>query len=314
MKTIKAQKHILNFYLAIFTTILFCLAFLIAILIAINILATSGFEIMKLIALLACLLVFAVMIDMLIGYLKNAPVVSVTEQYISVGKEKYPLADILHIDLTGKFPFGYNGVIPKEGMLIEFSTGQKIYLFDSIYSNLWQIKQFLEQQVILRQAGEQLQNTTHLSDRSFIGDTRVFDQNQFISTIGIMAWGELAIFLLLSLVGNVHFILSMITAFTGILLLIFISSRMHYFKISDEGILIKCHNLFWIKQYYKLDDIKQIVFEKHRGSTRGIRIITNDFKTKLYYGATLKAKTWVEMKELLKSNGVTIRKEPIEFS
>lgn len=308
MKTIRSKKHILNYYLAIIFTSLFCIAIALIIFWGITVLVRSDFQIKKIAVLIIMLLMFIAIVNNLISYLKYTPLVTINEQHICVKKEQYRLEDIIHIDLTGKMPYGKKGAIRKEGMAIEFNTGEKVYLFDEMYSNLWQIKLFLEQVAIEKQPYKEPRKFVHNPDSVYVGEVAFFDRNQFMSVIGIAAWSFSVFYLLIALIPNNNFWWVAIWTTVALAFFILFSSAMHYFEISEQYLRVRCHNLFWIKRLYKLDDIRQVVFEKHRGSTRGIRIITNDFKMKIYRASTLKANTWIEMKEMLESKGVPIRR------
>jgi hypothetical protein len=60
-----------------------------------------------------------------------------------------------------------------------------------------------------------------------------------------------------------------------------------------------------------LTDIKEVVFETQGKQPNCMRIITKDFRNRLYPAGTLRDKTWLEMKRQLESNGVSVRNECI---
>ena len=77
-------------------------------------------------------------------YFKNVPSAAVNFEGISIGKRNYYWSDIKDITLTGKQPFRYLFNWPMEGAKLTLNDGGKLYLFDDMYSNLWQVKLFLQ--------------------------------------------------------------------------------------------------------------------------------------------------------------------------
>lgn len=63
------------------------------------------------------------------------------------------------------------------------------------------------------------------------------------------------------------------------------------------------------KKAFRLNEIKEIVFETRHNMPNCLRIITNDFKTKLYPAGTLRDRTWLALKERLESHDISVRNE-----
>jgi hypothetical protein len=60
-----------------------------------------------------------------------------------------------------------------------------------------------------------------------------------------------------------------------------------------------------------LADIKEVVYETQGKQPNCMRIITNDFRNKLYPAGTLRDKTWLDLKDKLEKKGITVRNECI---
>jgi len=86
---------------------------------------------------------------------------------------------------------------------------------------------------------------------------------------------------------------------------------MHYFVLANDYFVVKNHNFIWLKKYYRLKDIKEIVFETQGKQPNCLRVITNDFRNKLYPAGTLRDKNWLELKEELEKKGISVRNECI---
>ena len=209
------------------------------------------------------------------------------------------------------------GSAPTESAFLLFNNGIKIILFDKMYSNISEIKLFLEQVVLNKQEEYNPKKITkiHRNEIRFEKE-ETFKRNQFLSFSGIFLWGSIAffIFLVLSDERNPPLINSII-AVSGWVAFMFamFSWHMYYFGLTKEHLIIRNHNYPWITKIYQLSDIKEVVFEHPYGTKLPdcMRVITIDYRTKLYPAQTLRNKTWLKMKRELEKNGVKVRNECI---
>ena len=86
---------------------------------------------------------------------------------------------------------------------------------------------------------------------------------------------------------------------------------MHYFGLTKDYLVVRNHNFIWKVKIFRLTDIKEVVFETQGKQPNCMRIITKDFRNKLYPAGTLRDKTWLEMKRQLESKGINVRNECI---
>lgn len=246
-------------------------------------------------------------------YYKNAPAIQVDIQTISFGKETFSLCDLQQIAFTGKRNFPYVISFPMEAATLQFSDGRIKYIFDDMYENAWQIKSFLKQVVIDKKSFAE--QSTQRIDKSELDrewyDT--FKGNQFTSLRGISLWGLVGLFLYMLITGSK-------TPTKGLLIFFvvfcafwffFHSWLMHYFKVSQNYFVVKNHNLFWKRKAYSVHDIQEIVFETQGKMPNCLRVITKDFRNKLYPAGTLRNKTWLALKDKLESHNIKVRNECI---
>jgi hypothetical protein len=66
-----------------------------------------------------------------------------------------------------------------------------------------------------------------------------------------------------------------------------------------------------MRKIYRNKDIKEIVFETRDKMPNCLRIITDDFRNKIYPAATLRDKTWLNLKTKLEAKGIIVRNECI---
>jgi hypothetical protein len=246
-------------------------------------------------------------------YYKNAPKIQIDDSNITFNHQTFPLSDLEHIELTGKRNFPYLFSFPMEAATLQFKDGQTKYIFDDMYENTWQFKSFLKQVVIDKKNFSTL--AVYFIDQSEL-DSEYYDTfkgNQFTSLRGILLWGSIGFFSYTVLTSKkTHNTTSLLVyVFACVFWFFMLSLTMDYFKVSQNFLVIKNHNLWWRKKAYRLSEIKEIVFETRGRMPNCLRVITNDFRNKLYLAATLSDKTWFALKDKLENNNITVRNECI---
>lgn len=246
-------------------------------------------------------------------YYKNAPKIQVDNTIISFNNQSFVLTDLERIELTGKRNFPYLVDFPMEAATLQFKDGQTKYIFDDMYENAWELKSFLQQVVVDKKGfAEQEHQPIEKSEL----DNEFYDTykgNQFTSLRGISLWGLVGLFVYMLLTSSrtptkglwVFFIVFASFWF------FFHSWLMHYFEVSQNYLVVKNHNLIWKTKAYRLRDIKEIVFETQGKMPNCLRVITKDFRNKLYPAATLIDKTWLELKSKLENRNIKVRNECI---
>ena len=86
---------------------------------------------------------------------------------------------------------------------------------------------------------------------------------------------------------------------------------MHYFELSKNYFVVRNHYFWWIKDIYKSSEIEIIVYESQGKQPNSLRIITKNYKRKLYPAGTLNDKKWLEMKTKLERQNIEVRNECI---
>jgi len=140
-----------------------------------------------------------------------------------------------------------------------------------------------------------------------------FKGNQLMSIHGILMWGLIGFFLYLILSKDTLPPIGALIFFGALGIFWFVSNSwlMNFFGVSHDYFVIKNHNFIWKKKLYKINNIKEVVFETQGKMPNCLRIITKDFRNKLYPAATLRDKTWLELKRTLEKRGIKVRNECI---
>lgn len=246
-------------------------------------------------------------------YYRNAPNIRVDNQLISFNNETFSLADVQHIELTGKRNFPYLFSFPMEAATLRFKDGQTKYIFDDMYENAWQLKSYLKHVLVDKKSFTE-QDTKQIEKSELESEWYdTYKDNQFTSLRGISLWGLVSFFAFMQLTkgkapssGGWIFLVVF-----GIFWFVFHSWLMHYFEVSQSYFVVKNHNLIWKKKAYRLSDIKEIVFETQGKMPNCLRVITKDFRNKLYPAGTLRDRTWLELKDKLESHNIRVRNECI---
>lgn len=314
MKKIETQRHPLKFY----ATIVFGFLFLFAlgsftIFIGLENEASDQSKhkhvVLPIMGSIVCLLA----IWMVYSYWKNSPKIIIDKTNVKIGNETFRLNSIKDVILTGKMPFRFIINFPMEGTAILFDNGREKILFDDMYSNSYEVKSFLEQVIINKQEFKTSTIKKINKNELRFENTEKFIGNQFTSLRGISLWGLIGFFTILIIgketsmkLGGVIFF-SLLGAFWFLLHY----WLMHYFELTRKFLIVRNHIFIWKMKIYDLSDIKEVVFETQGNQPNCMRIITNNFKNKLYPAGTLRNKTWLEMKKRLETRGVKVRNECI---
>lgn len=244
-------------------------------------------------------------------YFKNAPIITTDGERITFGSESFLLKDIEDIYLTGKVPFRYIFLFPMEGMTLNFKDGTSKYIYDDIYINSSHLKSFLDQVVVKKKPYFEQDNFEIKSDTIDVSSAEVFKGTPVFSLRGLNIIGLIGFFIYLSVFRVKNIPIGFLIGFSLFSLLwIYLNARlMNYVKLTDEYLIINNHILVWKKSIYKIHDIKEIVFETQRKAPYSLRVITKDFRNKLYPAATLRDKTWLHLKGKLEVKKVKVRNE-----
>jgi len=246
-------------------------------------------------------------------YWKNSPKITIDKYNIQIGDQTFHLKDIKDVALTGKMPFRFIIRFPMEGTAILFNDGTERFLFDDMYSNSFEVKLYLDQVFVKKQEYKPaLINKIRKKELRF-ERKETFKGNQFTSLRGISLWGILGLitFLIFSNLQSLLFVPLIFLSAIGTFWFTVHSWLMHYFGLTKDYFVVRNHNFIWMVKIYRLTDIKEIVFESQGKQPNCLRIITTDFRNKLYPAGTLRDKTWLYLKAQLESKGITVRNECI---
>ena len=314
MKEIQSRRHPFKFYLSILFGSLFFLALGTALLFIFFKELNSGELKPKVYFLpLASLCVYILAFYTVYKYFKNAPIIKLDEQVISIGNTKYYWSNVKKIELSGKWNFPYILYFPMEAFEIIFNNGTSKVIFDDMYSNSWEIKSFIKFVILEKNQVQSIKSSTITYEEVKFDNFEIFKGNQFTSLRGISLWSVIGFFILLMLSKNKVPEINAIIFLTSLSLLWFIlhSYMMNYFMCSNNYFIIKNHNLLWKSKIFKLSEIKEIVFETQGKQPNSLRVITKDFRNKLYLAGTLRDHDWLELKSKLEKNNIQVRNECI---
>ncbi|MBE2288826.1 MAG: hypothetical protein IAE95_04680 [Chitinophagaceae bacterium] len=246
-------------------------------------------------------------------YFKNTPVIKVDAEKICVGDRTLYWSEVSSIELSGKQAFQYLfGAEQMEGARFSASDGSVLHMIDHMYSNSWQIKQFVQKVVVEKStdlAILPLSGTVKPEGNFSLEET--FSGSPVISLRGFMFWPFFLCmaFLVIIGVGSNQPGLLVFGIAMGLFWFALNAWLMHYFSVADEYIMVKNHLAFWKKSVYRFDAITEIVFETRYKMPVCLRVITKDFRSVLFPAGTLSTSTWLSLKDKLERSGVTVRNE-----
>lgn len=316
MKMIESKRHITNFYVSIAFVFLFCNAiggFLINFSFNEQEKIKQGNKTYILSAMGVLFVVFA--FYTIYQYFKNTPEIIIEKNKIFFNKETFKVDDIHFINLTCKVPFRYIINYPVEGFYIEFKNGKEKFIYNEMYSNIWEIKDYLKQVVVDKTEYKPIKRQEIEPNQVRNEQFAYYNNNQLLSFRGIMLFGLFVpiTYGLLFVPKNISITMIIFWLLFSVFWYIFNGWLMNYYGLSRNHFTIKNFFLPSKRKVYKLDDIVEIVFESQGQRPNGLRVITKSYESKLYIGATLYDDTWRELKKDLRKKNITVRDECIDF-
>jgi hypothetical protein len=244
-------------------------------------------------------------------YFKKSPKLIVTKKGITINKVYSYWNTVEQIYLTGKGSFLTSQI---ECLTIIIKDNKPIEIYDMFYQNIPKIKYFIQEIVINKKENieypERKNASIYIDNELFIP----YNGNPLFSFRGIFMWLIILLFTFIIYATNHQSTKIGVTLFIICFLVFWFSLNawmMHYFEISKNYFRITNHYFFWINKAYSFNEIKEIVFETQGKQPNTLRLITNDFNSKVFPAGSLNDKTWLEMKKELESKNIKVRNECI---
>jgi hypothetical protein len=273
-------------------------------------------------ALLSSLGSFAFGIYSVYRLYRLVPSVRVFDDGMRIRRRHFNWGDIAEIFFTGKQPFKYVSTTPVEGAMLLFKDGTKIFLYDSMYTNLWKIKAAVKKALETAGQYDQLltnagyppsrgtlanQTTQPLSATDVeMGEVTYFRGNQLLNFNGIVLWFVLVCIAVVIIVFD-NSVATVFLTLVAIGWFLFVSSTLHYFGVSDKCIIVRNHNLFWKKKVYRLTDIDSVECDFLNSSANSFAIFLKNLQMRRFLAPTLHPQDWVALIQLLESKNILIR-------
>ncbi|KGO88516.1 hypothetical protein Q765_01005 [Flavobacterium rivuli WB 3.3-2 = DSM 21788] len=83
----------------------------------------------------------------------------------------------------------------------------------------------------------------------------------------------------------------------------------YYVRLNDSYLIVKNHLFFWYSHVYYLTDIDEVIYETQSKQPNNLRIITKDYKNKVYGAGTLSDNTLRRLKRELEKRQIHVRNE-----
>lgn len=236
--------------------------------------------------------------------------------------KSYQWNEVNDIELTGKQFHKFLFVsMPIEATTFKFNDNSTLILWADYYRNTPDLRVVLERvDNLLKNKAKPLSSLDFGISRQIYSDNEVgfsaedeYNGNHILTFNGVCFYGFLIFMGYMVFQKPTVFLTNygalLSVSFATLVLCGTLSYQMHYFILTDKFLIAKNSIWFWRKDIYSLDNIREVVFETpHRLST-SMRVITKDFKTKLYPAGNLKDKTWKLLKDKLQSKEIKVRNE-----
>lgn len=254
------------------------------------------------------LLVYFIGFSFVKSYFKNSPKIILDFEKIKIKDKTYYWKDIQNVKMTGKKGFGLFSY-QMETTTLNFNNNTE-YIFDDMYSNSWEIKSFIKQIVVDKKDKFEV-SAIEIADIEIEKENfEEFKGSPFFSFRGIMLWSLILFFIFLLLKTSNLNSLKFFIPF-GLFWFSLNSYCMHYFELSKNYFMVRNHYFWWVKDIYKNSEIEIIVYESQAKQPNNLRVITKNYRRKIYPAGTLNDQKWLEMKTELERKNIKVRNECI---
>ncbi|CAN5483740.1 hypothetical protein BH11BAC5_BH11BAC5_52000 [soil metagenome] len=240
--------------------------------------------------------IFFYAILVIYNFIKNAPVVVFTSVSI-VFKHPFKTTEyfwesVHSITLCKKENYTYLkiGGTNMECLSLTFHEAGKIILWDHVYSNLAEIRCYLNDKVKqkISDAEPSLKDSTLM-----YAEKKVYGRNPLFSFSALSILIMFIIFSVSFLSKASHSNFSVVAfLFPAALYFCAIGTQMNYFVVDQGSFIIKNYVFRWKNIRYPLKEINQFAFESQYRRSNTLRVITKDFKSKKYPADSLGDKQW----------------------
>jgi len=225
-------------------------------------------------------------------------------------------SDIKKIELTGNSKVM---MLLMETTHLTLKNGKQIAIMASYYQNISAIRKSLDQVSVCLNAEEpiELQPKIEISEVEPVGFVNLSRMtkhrgNHFLSLNGLAIYGWIAfsiyIFMTTDLANYFGALFIVLITMFGIFYG-FLGFQLHYYYLDKKYLVVKNHVWPWLIHKYKIDNIKQVVFEMPYRKSTSLKVITKDCKSKLYPGGSLRNSNWQDLLNEFENLKMDIRKE-----
>lgn len=227
--------------------------------------------------------------------------------------------EIISVDVSARGDSGFAGSNrPTNAIAIQYRGSEKIVLPDIFYRNSAELKRTVQEYFVPGAEAAPLFPDT-ISGKEVLpsGEEEAaekFAGNALLSTNGITLLLS-ALALLFLVPQHRHkvtdpFLVTYSAPMLVLPLLYFaLGAQMCYFKVSDKYLIVRNQFLPWYRRSYRLDEIKDIVFERPYKRSYCLRVNARDFSSKSFSAGSLRDDGWKALKKKLEKAGIRVRSE-----
>ncbi|HRI78292.1 MAG TPA: hypothetical protein PLR06_02050 [Cyclobacteriaceae bacterium] len=314
MTSVTAKRRLIKFYFGVAFAFLFFMAVGILLPYIFMVIKNKGtLAIENYLLIIFSPVSFYLAVNTVTTYFRNVPIVTADKEKILFSKETFYWKDLEKIEMTGKQPFRWLFFTSMmEGARITFRNQPVQYFFDDFYQHPSVFKSFIQSVIIDKKEPGEFSIHEVNADVLRLETFEAFKGNQLTSLRGIYFWGFLVFLVLIFLLvitlpstGHLWDLLfiGLIGLFWGILNFRYFN----YFELSNKYLRVRNHIFFWKKMVYALEDVSEVAIEKPLRAPLSLRVYTKDFKSRLFFAATLRTVKWEDLKNKFEGKGIIFK-------
>ncbi len=242
-------------------------------------------------------------------YLKRSPRIILDSNFISVnypfGSETYDWTSVQDVFLSNKEIFSVLFMGQSlEATTIVFTNGDKLVLWENMYRNLGEMRDFISQNSV----GKIRDPVPDISPKNLHSVTRRRYSGNVYTSLNTLTILGAALFFAFQLRNNLKLDSILLIPVSLIFaLFILLGTQMNYFIIDEGYLIIKNHYFPWVNKKINLSDIEGLDIETPYRRSSGLRVISKNFRSKLYGAGTLRTENWEALKKDIKFIGIPVR-------
>ena len=242
-------------------------------------------------------------------YIRATPNITIDNEKLVMGNKTYLFSDLTNLILFDNYNLESYFPQQTKATSLNFKNPKPIYILDDFYSNISEIKQFLSEHILSKVGNIHATSAINKNIQYYINPTVAYKGSiWYINNI-------IALITLIIIVVSTTIIdptdnirpYMLITMFASLVYYFIMNTKLNYFILSGNNLIVKNLHKKNTVAVYNLADIKEMAFISPKFIDKSVRIVTNDFKNNGYKVNSLSKATIKKMQINMQELNIPVR-------